>query len=93
MADRYVDLGRALVTDANAEQMIVRNVAMNAVVMENVVMHGASVTHVDFNGSTIRFASLADTSIAECDLSGMTINGYLVTDLLRLAEEQSLERA
>ncbi len=83
-----VNLDNVLISDARAYHATFRKTSMESATFENIDMRSVALRHVDLDGASIRFASLVNVSIAECDVRGMTIDGYMVTDLLKLARPE-----
>ncbi len=54
-----------------------------------VLLAASNFSNVDFQGSVFHTVSFRDVQMSNLDLQGMTIDGILVSDLLRVYHSQS----
>lgn len=83
------DQGNLKVKNARAVGSSFHDVDLSRTVFDDVNLKGATFKNVALTGATIRDACLGDVVIEDANYSGMTIDGILVTDLLRTYREKS----
>jgi uncharacterized protein YjbI with pentapeptide repeats len=81
-----VTLSQSRIHVAKMIGMKIEDVNMSSTEIENADLSGMTFRDVTFEGSAVRNANLRGVRIANADLTGMTINGILVSDLLALWE-------
>jgi uncharacterized protein YjbI with pentapeptide repeats len=52
-----------------------------------------SFEEADLNGTTISKCDLSNVKIENCRIEGMTVNGFLVTELITAYEQRELQKA
>jgi uncharacterized protein YjbI with pentapeptide repeats len=77
------DLSRSAFVRVNLAGSSFRDVDLSGAVVDNVTAKRSQWSNVDLSGMSIRDANLGGASISESNTIGMTINGVLVTDLMK----------
>jgi len=68
-----------------------RDADLSGVVVDNVTAKLSKWSNVDLSGMSIRDANLGGASISESNTDGMTIDGVLVTDLMKAYRAANVE--
>ncbi|MDB5524436.1 MAG: pentapeptide repeat family protein [Rhizobium sp.] len=69
----------------NLEYATFSNANLNGTCFEDVSMKHARFRNIDLSASRFEDINFEGTEITNCNLAGMKINGFLVTELLALA--------
>ncbi len=80
-AQFYACLRKARFTDTNLSEAVFDDINLADASFNNVNLSGAAITNANLSRLTISGVTLADTDIKDADLTGMRINGVLITDL------------
>lgn len=80
-AQFYACLSKARFTDTNLSEAVFDDINLADASFNNVNLSGAAITNANLSRLTISGVTLADTDIKDADLTGMRINGVLITDL------------
>ncbi|MBM7068539.1 pentapeptide repeat-containing protein [Actibacterium sp. 188UL27-1] len=83
----YAVLTKAKFTDTNLQDVDFDDVNLANGRFNNVDLSGAAITNANLSKLTVRGATLAHADIQDADLTGMRINGVLVTDLFHAYEK------
>ena len=84
-----VSLKDARISESHMMGAVLDDVNAAGMGFENVNLSGARFHDVNLSGVRIEYANLSGLAIADVILDGMTIDGHLVSDLLKLAEKKS----
>lgn len=85
----YAVLARATFTDTDLGDAVFDDVNLSGATLNNVNLSEIAVTDANLSNATFAGVSLVNASIKDADLTGMRINGVLVTDLLAAYERAS----
>lgn len=80
------DLSGSLFDDVAMARAKVSNTDLSMLSVRNVNARGAVFEDVDLSGANFRNTRMTDVEVAESCISGMRINGVLVTELLNAYE-------
>ncbi len=80
------DIGASVLSDVSMNGARIENAAAAGLRVLNVNASGASFDDVDLTGARFHNTRLENAEITESCMSGMKINGILVTDLLNAYE-------
>ncbi|PTY01818.1 hypothetical protein DB346_11405 [Verrucomicrobia bacterium LW23] len=79
----FSDLSGTLFDDACLQGATFSNVNMQGVKFNDINLSGASFININLSGASLSDINLSGVAITDACLEGMTINGILVTDLLK----------
>lgn len=87
-AQFYAVLTNAKFTDTNLSEAVFYDVSLKKARFNNVNLAEATITNANLSNLSITDVTLAHTDIQNADLTGMRINGILVTDLFQAYQLQ-----
>lgn len=86
-AQFYAVLTKARFTDTNLTDAVFDDINLADARFNNVNLSGAVITNANLSRLTISGVTFGDSDIKDADLTGMRINGVLVTDLFAFYEQ------